>query len=268
MDSACAGHLVASRGPLGSARTCHANPRTTRLLTYWLGAFHRLSRARSRSTALRATSDAGHRARENRGMVASRVSTKLRTCTARRGMAMSQSRPVLGVVMDPIETIKPKKDSTLAMMLAAQRAGWSLVYFRQQDLLVRDGAPLGQGATSRFATTPTLVRARRLLERRARAARRAADAQGPAVRHGVHLHDVHPRARRASGPARRQQAVEPPRHQREGLYRVVPAVHAAEPRDPIAHRAAGVPDRARPDRAEAVRRHGRALDLRREPPAT
>ena len=58
---------------------------------------------------------------------------------------MTESRPVLGVVMDPIETIKPQKDSTLAMMLAAQRAGWSLVYFRQQDLMVRDGAPLGLG---------------------------------------------------------------------------------------------------------------------------
>ncbi|HUL82605.1 MAG TPA: glutathione synthase [Gammaproteobacteria bacterium] len=58
---------------------------------------------------------------------------------------MTESRPVLGVVMDPIETIKPKKDSTLAMLLAAQRAGWSIVYFRQQDLLVRDGAPLGHG---------------------------------------------------------------------------------------------------------------------------
>ena len=58
---------------------------------------------------------------------------------------MTEARPVLGVVMDPIETIKPKKDSTLAMMLAAQKAGWSLVYFRQQDLMVRDGAPLGAG---------------------------------------------------------------------------------------------------------------------------
>ena len=58
---------------------------------------------------------------------------------------MTEARPVLGVVMDPIESIKPKKDSTLAMMLAAQRAGWSLVYFRQQDLIVRDGAPLGAG---------------------------------------------------------------------------------------------------------------------------
>ena len=59
---------------------------------------------------------------------------------------MSPSRRSLGVVMDPIETIKPKKDSSLAMLLAARRAGWDIVYFRQQDLEVRDGAPLGHGA--------------------------------------------------------------------------------------------------------------------------
>jgi glutathione synthase len=59
---------------------------------------------------------------------------------------MSQPKRSLGVVMDPIETIKPKKDSTLAMLLAAQRRGWDLVYFRQQDLEVRDGAPRGHGA--------------------------------------------------------------------------------------------------------------------------
>ena len=58
---------------------------------------------------------------------------------------MSQSRRLLGVVMDPIDTIKPKKDSTLAMLLAAQRQGWSVVYFRQQDLEVRGGAPRGHG---------------------------------------------------------------------------------------------------------------------------
>ena len=59
---------------------------------------------------------------------------------------MSQSRRVLGVVMDPIESIKPKKDSTLAMLLAAQRQGWSILYFRQQDLSVRDGVPHGHGS--------------------------------------------------------------------------------------------------------------------------
>jgi len=58
---------------------------------------------------------------------------------------MTGSRPLMGVVMDPIETIKPKKDSTLAMLLAAQRAGWAIAYFLQQDLLVRDGAPIGHG---------------------------------------------------------------------------------------------------------------------------
>ena len=59
---------------------------------------------------------------------------------------MSQSRRLFGVVMDPIDTINPKKDSTLAMLLAAQRQGWDIVYFRQQDLEVRDGAPRGHGA--------------------------------------------------------------------------------------------------------------------------
>ncbi len=51
----------------------------------------------------------------------------------------------LGVVMDPIESIQPKKDSTLAMLLAAQRHGWALTYFRQQDLAVRDGVAQGHG---------------------------------------------------------------------------------------------------------------------------
>ncbi len=45
----------------------------------------------------------------------------------------------LGVVMDPIEAINPKKDSTLAMLLAAQARGWQLFYMQQQDLLLRDG---------------------------------------------------------------------------------------------------------------------------------
>ena len=57
---------------------------------------------------------------------------------------MSRNR-LLGVVMDPIESIQPGKDSTLAMLLAAQRRGWAPVYFRQQDLAVRDGAALGRG---------------------------------------------------------------------------------------------------------------------------
>ena len=45
----------------------------------------------------------------------------------------------LGVVMDPIETINPKKDSTLAMLVAAQARGWSLTYMTQGDLYVQGG---------------------------------------------------------------------------------------------------------------------------------
>ena len=40
----------------------------------------------------------------------------------------------LGVVMDPIEAINVKKDTTLAMLWAASERGWRLSYIRQQDL--------------------------------------------------------------------------------------------------------------------------------------
>ena len=45
----------------------------------------------------------------------------------------------LGVVMDPIETITIKKDSTFAMMLEAQTRGWQLWYMGLGDLFLRDG---------------------------------------------------------------------------------------------------------------------------------
>lgn len=45
----------------------------------------------------------------------------------------------LGVVMDPIEGINIKKDSTFSMLLAAQARGWDLYYMEQNDLLIHDG---------------------------------------------------------------------------------------------------------------------------------
>jgi len=45
----------------------------------------------------------------------------------------------LGVVMDPIESINIKKDSTLAMLWAAADRGWQLHYIRQQDLYLDQG---------------------------------------------------------------------------------------------------------------------------------
>ena len=51
---------------------------------------------------------------------------------------------MLGVVMDPIAAIKPYKDTTLALMLAAQARGWTLLYFEMSDLWLRDGAAYGR----------------------------------------------------------------------------------------------------------------------------
>jgi glutathione synthase len=48
------------------------------------------------------------------------------------------------VVMDPIEAIKPAKDSTLAILLAAQARGWELFYAEQKDLYLRDGVAFGR----------------------------------------------------------------------------------------------------------------------------
>jgi glutathione synthase len=45
--------------------------------------------------------------------------------------------------MDPIAGIKFAKDSTLAMLLAAQSRGFELHYLEQQDLFVRDGRAMG-----------------------------------------------------------------------------------------------------------------------------
>jgi len=48
------------------------------------------------------------------------------------------------VVMDPIGAITYAKDSTLAMLLAAQERGFDLAYLEQRDLLLRDGVALGR----------------------------------------------------------------------------------------------------------------------------
>lgn len=45
----------------------------------------------------------------------------------------------LGVVMDPIATIKYYKDTTLALLLAAQERGWHLHYIEQSDLYLQQG---------------------------------------------------------------------------------------------------------------------------------
>ncbi len=51
----------------------------------------------------------------------------------------------LGIVMDPIGSIKVNKDSSLAMLLAAQARGWELVYLEMGDIFLHHGEALGSG---------------------------------------------------------------------------------------------------------------------------
>ena len=47
------------------------------------------------------------------------------------------------VVMDPIETVNLKKDSTMAMLWAASRRGHELGYALQHDLYIDQGKAFG-----------------------------------------------------------------------------------------------------------------------------
>lgn len=67
---------------------------------------------------------------------------------------MRPSKHRLGIVMDPIESITPAKDSTLAMMLAAQRGDLELIYLTQDGLSIQDGRALGQGHRLSVADDP------------------------------------------------------------------------------------------------------------------
>lgn len=54
----------------------------------------------------------------------------------------------LGIVMDPIQQIKPYKDTSFAMLLEAQRRGYELFYMQPEDIYLRD--------TEAFAITSQL----------------------------------------------------------------------------------------------------------------
>jgi len=60
----------------------------------------------------------------------------------------------LAVVMDPIGQIKYAKDTTLALLLAAQARGWSLHYLEQRDLRLRDGVAEGRTRALRVHADP------------------------------------------------------------------------------------------------------------------
>src|SRR3989344_8212150 len=60
----------------------------------------------------------------------------------------------LGVVMDPIGSIKAYKDSPLAMLLAAQGRGWPIRYLELGDLYLRDGKAFARSRALRVFDDP------------------------------------------------------------------------------------------------------------------
>ncbi len=56
---------------------------------------------------------------------------------------MAKTPLKVGIVMDPIESITPKKDSSLAMLLEATRRGAEIYYFEQQHLRMLSGRAIG-----------------------------------------------------------------------------------------------------------------------------
>jgi glutathione synthase len=56
---------------------------------------------------------------------------------------MARNPLKVGIVMDPIESITPKKDSSLAMLLEATRRGAEIYYFEQQHLRMLSGRAIG-----------------------------------------------------------------------------------------------------------------------------
>ena len=57
---------------------------------------------------------------------------------------MSAKNRRLGIVMDPVQSITPKKDSSLAMLLEAERRGYEIHYMLQADLRLLEGQALAR----------------------------------------------------------------------------------------------------------------------------
>ncbi|MCH8551706.1 MAG: glutathione synthase [Natronospirillum sp.] len=60
----------------------------------------------------------------------------------------------LAVVMDPIQQLSYKKDSTLAMLWAARDRGWQLTYIEPQNLFVDQGEPWARQQPLQVFTDP------------------------------------------------------------------------------------------------------------------
>ena len=72
----------------------------------------------------------------------------------------------LGVVMDPLASIQPKKDSTLAMLLEAQARGWESYEIHLGDIRAENGRTYAKMRRVEVSTSLTdwlLILAKRML---------------------------------------------------------------------------------------------------------
>ena len=60
----------------------------------------------------------------------------------------------LGIVMDPLSSINIKKDSSFAMMLAAQKIGWEIHTIYQSDLYTDNDKAKAHSRTTRVEDNP------------------------------------------------------------------------------------------------------------------
>lgn len=60
----------------------------------------------------------------------------------------------IGVVMDPLSSINIKKDSSFAMMLAAQKSGWEIHTMHQADLYTENEVPRAHSRITRVEDNP------------------------------------------------------------------------------------------------------------------
>ena len=157
--------------------------------------------------------------------------------------------PRIAFVMDPLESLSLKKDSTLAMIRAAQARGWEIAYLNQGDLLFHDNRiqvfsrslrltePFASSldpahARVLFGSRERLVPARRKPHGTRRELRCHPHAQGSALRHGVRLCHLPARAGRGSRRIRGQSAAVVTRLQREVLRNPVSAMLSAAGGEP------------------------------------
>ena len=70
--------------------------------------------------------------------------------------------------MDPIQSIKYNKDTTLSLLLAAQRQGFKLFYMEQRHLFLQDGDPRAGAAVGALRVLARARHRRAALRPRAR----------------------------------------------------------------------------------------------------